>query len=110
VNLGIFFFFFPVYVAERLAPPTSISEIKSAYKTLFDRATDAKWWRSTLESGEWKRVAVYAAEAYGIFTIGEMIGRRHVVGYVLLSREIIWPSNGWISLTRCRAFFSYKLD
>lgn len=28
-------------------------------------------------------MALYAVEAYGIFKIGEMIGRRHVVGYKL---------------------------
>lgn len=28
-------------------------------------------------------MGIYAVEAYGIFKIGEMIGRRHVVGYKL---------------------------
>ncbi|GAA98869.1 uncharacterized protein L969DRAFT_76648 [Mixia osmundae IAM 14324] len=70
-----------VYIAERLAPPSSVGEIRSAYETLFNRARDPQYWRSTIESGEWKRVAIYALEAIGIFTIGEMIGRRKLVGY-----------------------------
>jgi F-type H+-transporting ATPase subunit g len=28
------------------------------------------------KSGEWKRYGIYAVEAYGIFKLGEMIGRR----------------------------------
>lgn len=72
-----------VYVSERLAPPTSISEITKAYQTIFKNAQDLNWWKGIVESGEWKRLAVYAVEAYGIFTIGEMIGRRHMVGYKL---------------------------
>lgn len=65
-----------VYIQEKLAPPTQPQVIRSAYEDFYRKASDASWWRSILESGEWKRVALYAIEAYGIFTIGEMIGRR----------------------------------
>ena len=65
-----------VYVAEGLAPPTNLQTIRGAYEQAYGKASDASWWRSILESGEWKRLAIYALEAYGIFTIGEMIGRR----------------------------------
>ncbi|KAL7004430.1 hypothetical protein EMMF5_006050 [Cystobasidiomycetes sp. EMM_F5] len=72
-----------VYISEKLAPPTDLQAIRHVYEDGYKKASDASWWRSILESGEWKRLAVYAIEAYGIFTIGEMIGRRHVVGYKL---------------------------
>jgi len=70
-----------VYLAERLQPPTSFSTIQSAYQTLWSRASNPSYWREILRNGEWQRVGVYALEAYGIFKIGEMIGRRHIVGY-----------------------------
>lgn len=64
-----------VYVAEGLAPPTSVSTISSAYRTIWSRVTDASYWAQLLTKGEWKRVGIYAVEAYGIFTIGEMVRR-----------------------------------
>ncbi|KDN42622.1 hypothetical protein K437DRAFT_248919 [Tilletiaria anomala UBC 951] len=72
-----------VYQAERLAPPSSIEQITSAYKTLWSRASDAGYWAKFVSSGEWKKAGIYAIEALGIFTIGEMIGRRSIVGYKL---------------------------
>jgi hypothetical protein len=61
-----------------------------------------------VQSGEWKRVAVYAAEAYGIFTIGEMIGRRHMVGYV--DNSVLPVPFYWQLLNRAFDAFRYKLD
>jgi len=72
-----------VYVAERLKPPTTMAEISSAYSTLFANARNLQYWRGIAQSGEWAKVLVYGAEAYGIFKIGEMIGRRSLVGYKL---------------------------
>ncbi|TKY85147.1 hypothetical protein EX895_006227 [Sporisorium graminicola] len=72
-----------VYVAEALAPPTSFQSITSAYRQIWSKATDASYWAQLLTKGDWKRVGIYAVEAYGIFTIGEMIGRRSLVGYKL---------------------------
>jgi len=72
-----------VYVAESLAPPTSFSTITSAYQTLWARASNPGYWREILKNGDWQRVGVYAVEAYGIFKIGEILGRRHLVGYKL---------------------------
>lgn len=46
-------------------------------------APHVSFWRKLYESGEYKRWLLYAVEAYGIFKIGEMVGRRHVVGYKL---------------------------
>lgn len=72
-----------VYVAEALAPPTSLHSITSAYRQIWSKASDKAYWAQLLTKGDWKRVGIYAVEAYGIFTIGEMIGRRSLVGYKL---------------------------
>ncbi|PWN90634.1 hypothetical protein FA10DRAFT_229829 [Acaromyces ingoldii] len=69
-----------VYIAEGMAPP-KLQAIQEAYRTMYARAVDANWWTGIVNNGEWKRLALYAVEAYGIFNIGEMIGRRHIVGY-----------------------------
>lgn len=65
-----------VYQAERLAPPTSLEQITSAYKTLWSRASDAGYWAKFVSSGEWQKAGIYAVEALGIFTIGEMVRKR----------------------------------
>lgn len=72
-----------MYVAEALAPPTSLNSITSAYRQIWSKASDKSYWTQLLTKGDWKRVGIYAVEAYGIFTIGEMIGRRSLVGYKL---------------------------
>jgi len=72
-----------VYISERLQPPTSFSAISSAYSSLWSRASNPAYWRELVRSGEWQRVGIYALEAYGIFKIGEMVGRRSIVGYKL---------------------------
>jgi len=86
-----------VYVAERLQPPTDLAVVRSAYSTLWSRASNPAYWRGILNSGEWTKVGIYALEAYGIFKvrltlsmasqsltyqqIGEILGRRSLVGY-----------------------------
>jgi len=70
-----------VYKRENLAPPTSLHQITSAYRTMFDRAKSLPYWQDLYSSGEYKRVAIGAAEVYGIFKIGEIIGRRSLIGY-----------------------------
>ena len=65
-----------VYIAEKLAPPTNPQDIRDAYGEFYSNASNPSWWRSVMENGEWRSLAIYALEAYGIFTIGEMIGRR----------------------------------
>ncbi len=72
-----------IYTAERLAPPTSLSQITSVYKQLYSNAISIPFWRELWTSGQWTKVAIYGLEAYGIFHIGEMIGRRHIIGYKL---------------------------
>ncbi|PLW56281.1 hypothetical protein PCANC_04093 [Puccinia coronata f. sp. avenae] len=71
-----------VYMKENLAPP-KVEQVKAAYRELAANASSLLFWRQALESGDWKRLAVYGIEAVGLFSIGEMIGRRHIVGYKL---------------------------
>jgi len=72
-----------VYIAERLQPPTSLATLQSAYSILWARASNPAYWREIARSGELARVGIYAVEAYGIFKIGEILGRRSLVGYRL---------------------------
>lgn len=72
-----------VYIRESLAPPKTLSEVQAAYKSLWEQASNPQWWKTTLDNGHWKKVGIYALEAYGIFHIGEMVGRRSIVGYNL---------------------------
>ncbi|KAI0750303.1 mitochondrial ATP synthase g subunit-domain-containing protein [Daedaleopsis nitida] len=69
-----------VYVAERLQPPP-ISAFSSVYSSLWAQARSPQYWRNLLRSGDLTKVGIYALEAYGIFKIGEIIGRRSLVGY-----------------------------
>ncbi|UZJ54021.1 hypothetical protein CBS101457_003341 [Exobasidium rhododendri] len=70
-----------VYIAEGLAPPKTFKTFSDAYKTMYERTIDPNFWTKLYNSGDWKKFAIYSLEVYGIFTIGEMIGRRHLVGY-----------------------------
>ncbi|TFK79140.1 hypothetical protein K466DRAFT_606371 [Polyporus arcularius HHB13444] len=69
-----------VYVAERLQPPP-LSAFQSVYSSLWARARNPQYWRELARSGDLAKVGIYAIEAYGIFKIGEIIGRRSLVGY-----------------------------
>ncbi|KAI8995696.1 mitochondrial ATP synthase g subunit-domain-containing protein [Trametes punicea] len=69
-----------VYVAERLQPPP-LSAFASVYATLWSRARNLQYWRELVRSGDLTKVGIYALEAYGIFKVGEIIGRRSLVGY-----------------------------
>ncbi|KAI0784445.1 mitochondrial ATP synthase g subunit-domain-containing protein [Abortiporus biennis] len=70
-----------VYVAERLQPPTSLSTFTNAYSLIWSRASNPTYWRELFKSGDWVKVGIYGLEAYGIYKIGEIIGRRSLVGY-----------------------------
>ncbi|GAA5873802.1 hypothetical protein JCM8547_005950 [Rhodosporidiobolus lusitaniae] len=71
-----------VYVAEKLAPP-SFAQVSYTFRQFAQQAPHLSFWQKLYESGEYKRWLLYAVEAYGIFSIGEMIGRRSIVGYKL---------------------------
>lgn len=62
-----------VYIAEGLAPPKSFSTIREAYQTMYTRAINPEYWTKMFNNGEWKKFAILSLEAYGIFTIGEMV-------------------------------------
>ncbi|KAH8987455.1 hypothetical protein EDB92DRAFT_1875861 [Lactarius akahatsu] len=61
--------------------PQSLGAVFGTYGTLWGRARSVTYWRQVVASGEWARLGVYAVEAYGIFKIGEIVGRRSLVGY-----------------------------
>ncbi|KAG6920149.1 hypothetical protein DXG01_004915 [Tephrocybe rancida] len=71
-----------IYRSEGLAPP-SLTTVQTAYKTLWERASNVDYIRNSAGNGDLARVGVYALEAYGIFKIGEIFGRRSLVGYDL---------------------------
>ncbi|EIW72864.1 hypothetical protein TREMEDRAFT_42037 [Tremella mesenterica DSM 1558] len=72
-----------VYIAERLAPPLQLSTWANAYAKIWHSATSLTFWRSALSSGAWAGLGIAAVETYGLFCLGEMIGRLHLVGYAL---------------------------
>ncbi|KAF5347481.1 hypothetical protein D9758_015043 [Tetrapyrgos nigripes] len=55
--------------------------VRSTYQTMWARAINREFWSLAVRSGEIARITVYALEAYGIFKIGEIIGRRSLVRY-----------------------------
>ncbi|GAA5884463.1 hypothetical protein JCM16303_005093 [Sporobolomyces ruberrimus] len=71
-----------VYTAEKLSPP-AFGSFYSTYQHFFRQAPHISFWQKLYESGEYKRWIIYGIEAYGIFSFGEMLGRRHIVGYEL---------------------------
>lgn len=84
-----------VYIAEKLAPPTSVSQVVAAYRQIWATVSNPSWWTHSLPSGDWRKVAVYGVEAIGIFSIGEIvrvershqIGKRRIVGYKIRECE-----------------------
>jgi hypothetical protein len=46
-----------VYIAEKMAPPTSLGEITSAVASVVGKARNAQYWQGLISSGEWKVVA-----------------------------------------------------
>ncbi|WVR05648.1 hypothetical protein IAU60_002670 [Kwoniella sp. DSM 27419] len=72
-----------VWQAEKLAPPLDAHTWARAYAQIWGKATNGGYWRDLLKTGAWAGLGVAALEAYGIFSIGEIIGRRNLVGYKL---------------------------
>ncbi|KAG6831729.1 hypothetical protein H0H87_004280 [Tephrocybe sp. NHM501043] len=71
-----------IYRTEGLAPP-SLNTIQTTYQTIWRQVTNVGYLREIAGNGQLARVGVYAVEAYGIFKIGEIFGRRSLVGYDL---------------------------
>ncbi|CAK9782193.1 hypothetical protein CC85DRAFT_282208 [Cutaneotrichosporon oleaginosum] len=70
-----------VYQAEKLAPPTQLAQWASAYSQIFSAATSPAFWQKAMSNGQAAKIAVAGVEAYGIYKIGEIIGRRNLIGY-----------------------------
>lgn len=98
-----------IYIRESLQPP-NLSTIRSAYSSLWSQINTPGLMRNLFKSGEVGRIGVYGLQAYGlfkvrfvsfffffwwysikvlppfffgIFQIGEILGRRSLVGYDL---------------------------
>ncbi|TNY18540.1 mitochondrial ATP synthase g subunit-domain-containing protein [Rhodotorula diobovata] len=71
-----------VYIAEKMSPP-SFAQVSYTFRQFAQSAPNPSFWRQQLSNGAWKKAAIVLVEIYGIFCIGEMVGRRHVVGYRL---------------------------
>ncbi|KAF9542087.1 hypothetical protein CPC08DRAFT_717000 [Agrocybe pediades] len=65
------------------SPTPNLDAFKSAYSSLWSQISNPGLVGNLVKSGELGRVGVYGLQEYGIFKIGEIIGRRHVVGYNL---------------------------
>ncbi|KAF8992740.1 mitochondrial ATP synthase g subunit-domain-containing protein [Cyathus striatus] len=71
-----------IYRSESLQPP-SIAAVRAAYESIWAQVRNPAAVRGLLQSGEIAQVGIYGLQAYGIFKIGEIIGRRSLVGYDL---------------------------
>ncbi|KAF8956174.1 mitochondrial ATP synthase g subunit-domain-containing protein [Flammula alnicola] len=69
-----------IYVKEGLQPPT-LADFRYAYSSLWSQVSKPALVGNLVKSGDLGRVGIYGLQAYGIFKIGEIIGRRSVVGY-----------------------------
>ncbi|KAI9634531.1 uncharacterized protein MKK02DRAFT_16995 [Dioszegia hungarica] len=70
-----------VFKAEKLSFPTDLNTWVHTYAQIWSRATSGKWWTQTVKTGAWAGLGIASIEAYGIFCLGEIIGRRNIVGY-----------------------------
>lgn len=50
-----------IYVKENLAPPTSLSQVMTAYATAWSKATNPSYWSKLYSSGGWKTFGVYVS-------------------------------------------------
>lgn len=55
-----------VYVAEKLAPPTSVGEITTAWATALGKASSKDYWVKLQKSGEWKTFALYVSVFFSL--------------------------------------------
>ncbi|TEB31714.1 hypothetical protein FA13DRAFT_1732596 [Coprinellus micaceus] len=69
-----------IYHAERLAPP-NFAAVREAYAQIWTSVSSPAALRSFASSGQVAQVGVYGLQAYGVFKIGEIIGRRSLIGY-----------------------------
>ncbi|OWZ34505.1 F-type H+-transporting ATPase subunit G [Cryptococcus neoformans AD2-60a] len=72
-----------VWQAEKLSPPLELATWARAYSEIYSKAVNGGYWKNVLKTGAWAGLGVAALEAYGIFKIGEIVGRRNLIGYSL---------------------------
>ena len=53
-----------VYIAERLAPPSSLAEVQSITTQAYAKAQDPRFWQEAIRTGQAWKMGVYALEAY----------------------------------------------
>ncbi|KAJ3512214.1 hypothetical protein NLJ89_g3648 [Agrocybe chaxingu] len=69
-----------IYVREGLQPP-SLATVKETYSSIWAQVSHPTFVGNLIKSGDLGRVGIYGLQAYGIFKIGEIVGRRSLVGY-----------------------------
>lgn len=67
-----------VWVQERLRPP-SFAEIEQTYR-IIPQYMNLSYFYS-LSQKQWIQLGIYSLQVYGFFKVGEILGRRHLVGY-----------------------------
>lgn len=82
-----------IYLKEGFAPP-SVSQFQSVYQNLFNslkslalkpqKAIDAA---ESITKTDALRYTAYGVQVLGLFTLGEVIGRRNVIGYKVPSAD-----------------------
>jgi F-type H+-transporting ATPase subunit g len=72
---------------EKLTPPT-VAEFQTVYQTLYKQALEysAKPFEvlsqlKALQKNDYLQLASYGVQLSGLFALGEIVGRRQVVGY-----------------------------
>ena len=53
-----------VYIAERLAPPSSVAEVQTITSQAYAKAQDPRFWQELVKSGQLPLFGLYALEAY----------------------------------------------
>ncbi|BFZ54934.1 hypothetical protein PYCC9005_001971 [Savitreella phatthalungensis] len=71
-----------VYMKEGMSPPSG-SQVEQVYKQLFNAAKSGNFVEQArnVKTSSLLKLAADGIVIYGFYTVGEMIGRRHVVGY-----------------------------
>ncbi|KAH3675721.1 hypothetical protein WICMUC_002513 [Wickerhamomyces mucosus] len=76
-----------VYLKEKLSPP-SIAEIREVYYNIYDqflrltyRPNEVISFIKNFGKNEFITYGSYAVQIFGLFSLGEIIGRRQIVGY-----------------------------
>ncbi|KAF9162145.1 hypothetical protein DFQ27_004051 [Actinomortierella ambigua] len=71
-----------VYIKEGMAPPSG-AQIEAAKESALKFAKDARsanTWKN-ISKEQYLKAGLVAAEAYAFFLVGEIVGRRNLVGY-----------------------------